>query len=234
MWWKRGSSRANDRGTGPVISQVRPSDADVGTSRTQWDFAQVRTAASPGELVIVDTETTGLDRNARVIELAWIVTTPDLEIVTKGSSVIRGNGNGGNPQARAVHRIPDKEIRHAPDFQEVWTQLRGHVNGRLLVAHNSRFDRKMINYELARFGADPIENMACTMKLAQELNYADSGKPGPDFRPAKLEALARRLQLEVHPTHRALQDAETALALLRYLMHHHPAASRRYLSQFWS
>jgi DNA polymerase-3 subunit epsilon len=229
-FWLR-KSNSDGKGTTPVQTRVSPPTPVLPPAPDLWP-TKVARASDRGELVIVDTETTGLDRHARVIELAWIVTNRHLEVLTKGSSLVRGDGHGGSPEARGVHKISDADLLRAPEFREVWDGLVDHRRGRLLVAHNARFDLKMINGELKRVGGGMVEQMACTMILARELGYADSGRPGPGFRSAKLNDLSHRLKLNVQPTHRALRDAETALELLRYFYQSHPAEAQRYLARF--
>lgn len=181
-----------------------------------------------GGLVIIDTETTGLSNDARVIELAWIVVGPDLKEVTKGSSFLRGNGSSGGASARAVHGISDRDLRTAPEFIDVWRTLDSYRAGRHLIAHNASFDRRMVNNELNRVHAPEVKWMACTMKLAKQLGY--SGRQDGRDNSVALGALARSLRLEVAPTHRALADAETALALLRFIQQRHPDAVRQILA----
>jgi DNA polymerase-3 subunit epsilon len=187
---------------------------------------------SQRELVLIDTETTGFDRAARVIEIAWVVTDSSLKVITKGSSLLRGDGHGGSASARAVHKIRDSEIRSAPEFPVVWRELNDLRKGRILVAHNAKFDLRMINGELQRFGLSSIETMACTMQMARSMGYAGRGKNGESSRSAKLGELAQRLNLNVQPTHRALQDAETTLELIRYFMRRNSRELEEYLAQF--
>ncbi len=179
-------------------------------------------------LVIVDTETTGLSNDARVIELAWIVVNADLHEVTKGSSLLRGSGSSGGAKAQAVHGISDRDLRNAPEFIDVWRSLDPHRAQRQLIAHNAAFDRRMINNELGRVRAPQIRWMACSMQLARQLGYA--GRQGGRNNSVALGALADALDLDVTPTHRALADAETVLALLRFIQRSHPDAVQRILA----
>lgn len=229
---KSGGHALTPAPVGPLVKSIAQEAPQEFQASPRWQFSQLEARQVDRGLIVLDTETTGLDRNARVIEVAWVVTTVDLDVVTRGSLVLRGDGHGGSPSARAVHQISDAEICKAPEFCDVWPEISRLFEGRLLVAHNASFDRRMLNYELSRTGSGLVDRMACTMVLARQLGYADIGRPGPGFRSAKLEELSRRLNLGVQPTHRALKDAETAVELLRFLQLRHPAETRDYFAGF--
>ena len=82
-----------------------------------------------------------------------------------------------------------------PSFAE---QLRG----RVLVAHNARFDTRVLQQAFERAGLDwPEPPVLCTVALARRL--------APLQRRRGLAALADALGIEVDAVHRALPDAET-------------------------
>jgi DNA polymerase-3 subunit epsilon len=95
----------------------------------------------------------------------------------------------------------------APPPEEVLPALADAVRGRLFVAHNAPFDRRVLRQAFARGGLDwPEQPVVCTAALARALL--------PLQRERRLGALAEALGIEVDVAHRALPDAETCARVL--------------------
>ena len=76
------------------------------------------------------------------------------------------------------------------------------------MAHNVPFDRGILGSEMLRAGLpSPASAMYCTLRLARRVF--------PDAPDHKLGTLAGYLKLDREPSHRALADALTTLALFR-------------------
>lgn len=96
--------------------------------------------------VALDTETTGLEDGARVVEIA--VLKPD------GTAVLDTLVNPGIPvpaEAAAVHGITTEAVAGAPTFSAILPALTEAVHGKRVVIYNAAFDRRRIALELDRY-----------------------------------------------------------------------------------
>ncbi|WP_125778274.1 3'-5' exonuclease [Antribacter gilvus] len=100
----------------------------------------------PGQAVILDTETTGLDGylvEVAVIDAATGETLLDT-LVQPGAEVEDG--------AREVHGITDADLADAPTFAEVLPDLAAAVGDRVVLAYNADFDRTVLRRHAKRDG----------------------------------------------------------------------------------
>jgi len=174
------------------------------------------------EYVVIDTETTGLHSDARVIELAMVVVSADGKIRDHFSTLLRGDGTVGNQFAARVHGIKSHQLASAPTFKEIFHSYEEFIDGRIPVAHNASFDRARINYELELIRKKPLEIMACTLSLGIELGY---GK-------LKLSEAASQFGIDTGRSHRALDDAKATAHLLAIYMKKNRVGTDAYLSRF--
>ncbi|MES2534706.1 MAG: 3'-5' exonuclease [Pseudomonadota bacterium] len=162
---------------------------------------------------IVDTETTGLDKDAdRIIEFAMIIFEfdPASGQVFRITDIYDELEDPGMPipaASTAVHGITDEMVagKHIDDV-EVEALLQ---DVSLVIAHNAQFDRPFLEDRLPVFVSLP---WGCSF---QQVNWADEGLGS-----AKLEYLAYRLGF-FFDAHRAQADC---LALLEILQRPLPAS----------
>ncbi len=173
----------------------------------------------PDEVVVVDTETTGIDRRARLVEIGalrvrgGVVVDQFQTLVDPGMAIPR--------EVIRVHGITDAMVRGAPQADAALAAFLGWVSGATLVAHNAGFDRRIFQQELARVGRPaPGLRVFCTLRMARK------GLPGhPGY---GLGVLAQALHIPVSGAHRALADCRTTVGLLGHLLGKH---SRQTLGQ---
>ena len=158
------------------------------------------------ELLVVDTETNGLGGEAcEVIEVGAVLVGGG-ELHDRWESLVRPSA----PLRRMIKRltgISDEMVDAAPRLEDVMPELAASLDGRVLVAHNAAFDRRVLRQAFERIGLDwPDPPMLCTAALARKLL--------PLQRERRLGALADALGIEVRVAHRALADAETCARVL--------------------
>jgi len=161
------------------------------------------------EFAVLDFETNGLEED-RAIEVG-VVCMRDGKVTDSFSSLL----DPGTPVAPFVTRmtgIASEHLAGQPGFAEVWPRLQDYLSGRILVAHNLPFDRRILRREVGLLGGDRrIGHQAlCTLRLARRLF------PGEDSK--SLDALAERFSLTFTARHRALGDAAVTGALLYRLI----------------
>ncbi len=149
-------------------------------------------------LVFIDLETTGTNATRdRIIEVG-LCEVAGGELVEQWSSLV----NPGRPISPFIQNytgICDAMVKQAPRFCDLAEDLRDRLQGKLLVAHNARFDHGFLKNEFRRLGLNFAPRLLCTLKL--------SGKLYPGHRRHGLDALIERHGLNCQARHRALDDA---------------------------
>lgn len=162
------------------------------------------------EFLAVDTETNGLGgERCELTEVAAVLAGGG-ELHERWSSLVCIQA----PLGRGIQRftgITQAMVDGAPDAQAVLPQLAERLEGRVLVAHNAAFDRRVLRQAFARAGLRwPDPPAICTLALARRLL--------PLQRRRKLGEVAEALGIEVETAHRALADAETCGRVLCALL----------------
>uniref|UniRef100_A0A942T1T9 Exonuclease domain-containing protein n=1 Tax=Neobacillus citreus TaxID=2833578 RepID=A0A942T1T9_9BACI len=155
---------------------------------------------------VIDFETTGFSPNHghRIIEIGLVHVAPDGQVERSFETLLNPGRDLGPVH---VHQIRGRDVAEAPTFADVAGTLIELLRGRVLVAHNARFEATFLAAELARLGhTSPIgaENALCTMQLASTF-LPGSGR--------KLADCCNAYDIELVNAHEALADA-TATALL--------------------
>lgn len=156
-------------------------------------------------LAIVDLETTGTNPSFdRVTEIA-VIEAEGGEIVSQWSTLV-------DPQTpipgaiQALTGITDEMVAGAPTFGALAEDLYERLAGRVLVAHNARFDYGFLRSEFERAGRRFTARTLCTVRLSRKLY--------PEHARHSLDAVMARHHLECRARHRALGDAEVVWRFL--------------------
>lgn len=148
-------------------------------------------------LAFVDLETTGATATADRITEVGIIEVDD-DGVREWSSLV-------NPEQRiprfieSLTGISNGMVADAPPFRRLAAEIAARLHGRVLVAHNARFDYGFLKNEFRRAGIDFRATVLCTVKLSRKLY--------PEHRRHNLDSLVERHRLQVTDRHRALGDA---------------------------
>jgi DNA polymerase III epsilon subunit family exonuclease len=97
--------------------------------------------------------------------------------------------------------ISNKMVRNAPVFADVAHEFLSFIGDSVLVAHNSGFDMRFLNYEIGRIFEDyRLANPClCTVQLSRKLL--------PDIVNHKLKTVADHYSIDLFNHHRASADA---------------------------
>ncbi len=159
---------------------------------------------------MLDTETNGLGGEACELTEVGAVLVGGGELHDRWSSLVRPSA----PLRRGIQRftgITQEMIDGAPEPEAVLALLETRLRGRVMVAHNAPFDRRVLARAFARGGLDwPDPPVLCTVALARAFL--------PLQRERRLAAVADALGIEVVGAHRALADAETCARVLCALL----------------
>jgi DNA polymerase-3 subunit epsilon len=155
------------------------------------------------EFAVVDLETTGLFARGhdRVIEVGVIVVDNEGEECGEYATLVNPGRDLGPTD---IHGIRGRDVADAPTFAEILGDLSERLRGRVLVAHNARFDHDFLASEFGRCGyALPDAPWLCTMELGSQA----SGE-------RRLSACCDAMGIEMGVRHSARDDARAAAFVL--------------------
>lgn len=121
-----------------------------------------------GSTLILDTETTGLDPAAQVIQIAIIDMRGDVmfdSLIRPSCAISHG--------AAAVHGMTMMMLRNAPTITEVLPVLRKILGTNAIVIYNAAFDVRILKQTCVAFGRDADWvwrlNTQCAMRMYAQL-----------------------------------------------------------------
>jgi DNA polymerase-3 subunit epsilon len=157
------------------------------------------------DALVIDFETaSSASHSACAIGLVWL---RGFVPVARAFRLIRPPDNLYSAFNIGIHGIRPADTEGASSFAELWSSLAPHVAGRLMVAHNARFDAGVLAASLRYYGiADPAAVFLCTVMLARRI--------WPELPNHKLPTVAGHLGYRFSH-HHALEDAEAAAEILR-------------------
>lgn len=168
-----------------------------------------------GRFLVVDLETTGMKADQSGIIEIGAVEVDGFRLGRELSSLV----NPGTPVPPFIQRltgIHNHMLRGAPSLPEVLPSLESMLKGRVLVAHNLKFDQAFLKKAWREIWDLPLEGPSlCTLLLARRVY--------PELNSHKLDTLATHLNIRpetkgAKARHRALGDARmTAQALVLIL-----------------
>ncbi|MDP9314349.1 MAG: 3'-5' exonuclease [Chloroflexota bacterium] len=165
--------------------------------------AWARWAVATRNVVVLDTETTGLDDQAEVLEIALLSTHGAVLC----DSLIRPQGPIP-AAATAVHHLDAAAVAHAPTFRELYPRLAALLRKRFVVVYNAAFDRRVLDQTCTRYGLPALRPAAlhCAM-----LEYA---KFTGVWNATKQDYTWHKLQ---GADHSALGDCRATLATIEWM-----------------
>lgn len=132
------------------------------------------TVKRKSNLRFIDTETTGLNYDDEIVELA--ILNYDKEVLYH--SFIKPAKATMDEEARAVNKIKDSDIDKAPSFADAWAEIKEYLDGSVWVFYNSDFDVRMMRQSLiANNLKEPFgltehsrDTVICAMRAFAELS----------------------------------------------------------------
>lgn len=167
-----------------------------------------------GDFLVLDTETTGLDRFAEICQIAVIDSagTVLIDTLVKPAELIPG-------AATAIHGITNNMVAEAPRWGDVSRLLLPMLRGRHVVVYNALYDRKLMHQSAERARLEKIDwktiaDFHCAM-LAFAKVFGDWNDYHHDYRWQTLTTAARYYNLPNNNAHSALGDCLTTLAVCK-------------------
>jgi DNA polymerase-3 subunit epsilon len=162
----------------------------------------------PQPLIFLDLETTGMTATHERITEIGLVEVANGEFVGSWSQLVNPR-KSIPPFIQSLTGISDEMVEDAPTFEQLAPALYQRLAGKVLVAHNARFDYGFLRNEFARLGLSYRSRVLCTAKLSRKLF--------PEHRRHNLDSLIERYDLSCSARHRALGDAEVLWQFMQKL-----------------
>lgn len=167
-----------------------------------------------GNLGFLDLETTGFDRNARIIEIGSIIINFDgFDVNFYTFESLINPGFNVSPKITEITNITNEELEKSRG-DEVYNEFIPWLNQyspNKLIAHNAKFDKSKLENNLIRVGYNnfniPFE---CTMELSR--------KNIKNIKSDKLESLCEYFNFQNKQAHRALADTEACAYIYAKIM----------------
>ncbi|MGB8705477.1 MAG: exonuclease domain-containing protein [Gillisia sp.] len=158
---------------------------------------------------ILDIETTGGKYNEEGITEIAVYKFDGQQVVDQFISLVNPE-LPIQPFVVGLTGINNEMLRHAPKFYEIAKRLVEITSGCILVAHNAKFDYRILRLEFRRLGFDFEKKSLCTVELSKKLI------PGqPSY---SLGKLVRSLGIPLSDRHRASGDAQATVKLFKMLL----------------
>lgn len=104
-----------------------------------------------------------------------------------------------------IHGITPSMVKDEPDFAGIWDELRHRLEGKLIVAHNARFDMGVLKKCIETYGLPiPHFRYCCTVSISE--------KVWPDLYNHKLDTVGKFLAVNFRH-HNAFDDAKACAAI---------------------
>ena len=149
-------------------------------------------------LVFLDLETTGASAARDRVTEVGLVEVNHGRVLGEWATMVNP-GMSIPPMIQSLTGITDEMVARAPGFADISRELLDRIDGKLLVAHNARFDYGFLRNEFQRIGIDYTSRVLCTVKLSRRLF--------PHHQRHNLDILMTRHGITCDARHRALGDA---------------------------
>ena len=158
---------------------------------------------------VLDLETTGLSAKTEKITEIGIMKIKDGEVLEEFCEFV--NPEKHIPErVQEITKITDDMVKDAPTIEEMFPKVLEFIKGTVLVAHNATFDIGFLKTIAKDLGYEFDYTYVDTLPLARKLY--------PEIKKHKLGKIAEHLKIKVEVAHRALDDVDTTVKVLREMM----------------
>ncbi len=183
------------------------------------------TPLSALEVVVLDTETTGLDvATARIVQIAALRLTGAEAEEGAGFDILVNPGIPIPPDSSRVHGLLDRDVANRSGIGVVLPDLAAYIGDRILVGHSIHYDLAILRAEAKRAGLvwrePPVLDVAWLM-AGLDRSLVDTS----------LDSMAMTLAVPVIGRHTAMGDVQTTAGIYTALLSRLAAAGVRTLGE---
>ena len=174
------------------------------------------------EMVVLDTELTGLDSDKNEIIAMGGVRIRNMRICSNETfyALVKPD-NQLHSASTVLHRITPQELLKARTLEDVLPEFIKFCGGAVLVGHYLRLDLEFINKAAVKLFGGPIRTPYLdTLRLAMAYNESKHGHYYDHYNISgayTLSALAKEFNLPLFTEHNAIQDAMQTAYLFLFL-----------------
>ncbi|MCG3461562.1 3'-5' exonuclease [Xenorhabdus bovienii] len=165
------------------------------------------------DIVILDTETTGLKSDDEIIEISIINTYGDvlLDTLIKPQKKIPLD-------AIKIHGITNEDVQNAPTWSEIYKKYKEIVKGKTVIIYNKSYDIRIIRQTCKKYELPtPRIKSECAMLLYAKY-YGEINERTGDYKWHKLTDAVYNNNIQViGEAHRALTDTQMTLELMKHM-----------------
>ena len=178
---------------------------------------KISKATPPTRVLVFDTETTGVDASARIVQLAcalyekgenneWVCTSLYNHLINPWCPI--------PAETTAVHGIDDAMVKDAPTLDTVWENIFTVFNtAEIHVAHNHAFDDRIMTQEIRRLKLEKLSKRPVYCTMREWVDIARISNSRGWYKWPKLAELYTHLWgKEIDGYHDALVDVKAAAA----------------------
>ena len=158
---------------------------------------------------VLDLETTGFSPKTEKITEIGIMKVKNGEVIEEFCEFVNPEKPIPERVVEVTH-ITDDMVKDAPTIDVMFPKVLEFIKGSVLVAHNAAFDMGFLKYVAKELGYEFDFTYVDTLPLARKLF--------PDIKKHKLGKIAEHLKIKVEVAHRALDDVDTTVKVLRVMM----------------
>jgi DNA polymerase-3 subunit epsilon len=203
-------------GQSQLVLPLRLAAANATQGAVTYDFALARRGAASTRLsdltcVVFDTETTGLNPDDRIVQIAGLRLARGRMTGERFETLV-DPGRSIPPSATAIHRISDQMVVGAPDLRRALAAFQHFADDGVLVAHNAPFDMGFLRASSDETGLH-FDNPVLDTVLLSAMIWGGSV-------PHTLDAICARLSIRIaaKDRHTAMGDAQaTAQVFLKLI-----------------
>ncbi len=182
----------------------------AGLSLNQQRVADIAQAIIKQSPVYLDTETTGLDKNAEIVEIAVVDDAGQILInqLVRPSKPIPA-------EVTLLHGITNEMVASAVSWPAQWPTVRGYLLGKTIGIYNAEFDVRIMRQSLERYRLPWRETLSTLDILNLFSEFRGEWDPiRRMLRRFRLEDAGKFFRIPLPNAHRAADDALLARALL--------------------
>lgn len=154
--------------------------------------------------IYLDTETTGLDNKAEIIELSIIN--------YDGSVLFDSLIKPRNPipsSATVINNINDEMVKFSPTFLDVWQEIFNILSNRSIGMYNAEFDARLIRQSIEMYGQRIPQKLRAFDIMNIFSDYRGTWDPRRNtMRRYRLEDAGKYFGIDLPNSHRALDDTK--------------------------